>query len=86
MIENLPYADATIRADLAFHEAIFAAAQNAALQCLASAVTATIQWSLLLKSNDHDTFVQSLVDHEHILHGDRRSRRRSGRRADGRRW
>jgi DNA-binding FadR family transcriptional regulator len=67
MIENLPYADATIRADLAFHEAIFAAAQNAALQCLGSAVTATIQWSLLLKSNDHDTFVQSLGDHEHIL-------------------
>lgn len=67
MVENPPYADATIRADLAFHEAIFAAAQNAALQCLASAVTATIQWSLLLKSNDHDAFVESLDDHEHIL-------------------
>ena len=67
MLANPPYADATIRADLAFHEAIFAAAQNAALQCLASAVTATIQWSLLLKSDDRDAFVESLDDHGHIL-------------------
>lgn len=67
MVENPPYADATIRADLGFHEAIFAAAQNAALQCLASAVIATIQWSLLLKSGDQHAFVESLGDHEHIL-------------------
>lgn len=67
MVENPPYADATIRADLAFHDAIFAAAQNSTLQCLASAVTATVQWSLLLKSNDRDAFIASLDDHEHIL-------------------
>jgi len=68
MTENPPYADTTIRADLAFHEAIFAAAQNSTLQCLASVVTATIQWTLLLKSvDDRDFFVASLVDHEHIL-------------------
>lgn len=67
MVENPPYADTTIRADLAFHEAIFTAAQNAALQCLASAVIATIQWSLLLKSGDQQAFVESLGDHEHIL-------------------
>lgn len=68
MIENPPYADATIRADLAFHEAIFAAAQNSTLQCLASVVTATIQWSLLFKSvNDREFFIASLVDHERVL-------------------
>ncbi|MGO4740508.1 FadR/GntR family transcriptional regulator [Bosea sp. 2KB_26] len=68
MIDNPPYAEATIRADLAFHEAILAAAQNSTLQCLASVVSATIQWSLLLKSGDDQGFyVTSLFDHERVL-------------------
>jgi DNA-binding FadR family transcriptional regulator len=67
MVENPPYAEVTIRADLAFHEAIFAAAQNAALQCLASAVAATLQWSMLLKTGDEAAYVESLPDHEHVL-------------------
>jgi DNA-binding FadR family transcriptional regulator len=68
MIENPPYSEATIRADLAFHEAVFGAAQNSALQCLASVVAAAIQWSLLLKSaDDKDYFVASLSDHERVL-------------------
>ena len=69
MSENAPFADATIRADLAFHEAVFAASHNATLMCLASAVAATVQWSMLLKSVDgRDIFVASLVDHESVLH------------------
>lgn len=68
MIDNPPYAEDTIRADLAFHEAILAAAQNSTLQCLASVVSATIQWSLLLKSSDEQGFyVASLFDHERVL-------------------
>lgn len=68
MIENPPYAEATIRADLAFHEAIFAAAGNSTLQCLASVVSSAIQWSLLLKSaDDKSFFVASLPDHERVL-------------------
>ena len=68
MTDNPPYAEATIRADLAFHEAIFAATQNSALQCLTSVVTAAIQWTLLLKStDDRNYFVESLVDHERVL-------------------
>ncbi len=68
MIDNPPYADVTIRADLAFHEAIFAAAQNPALHCLASVVTATIQWTLLLKAvDDRSFFIESLVDHKSVL-------------------
>jgi DNA-binding FadR family transcriptional regulator len=67
MVDGPPYAEATIRADMAFHEAIFAAAQNAALQCLASAVIATLQWSLLLKTGDKVAYVESLPDHEHVL-------------------
>lgn len=67
MVENAPYEDATIRADLSFHEAIITAAQNSTLQCLASSVAATIQWSLLLKSNDDQTYIESLGDHEHVL-------------------
>ena len=47
---------------------VFAAAHNATLQCLASVVSATIQWSLLLKSvDDQRFFVASLVDHERVL-------------------
>ncbi|PZO01054.1 MAG: GntR family transcriptional regulator [Hyphomicrobiales bacterium] len=68
MSANPPYADATIRADLAFHEAVFAASHNATLMCLASAVAATVQWSLLLKSVDgSDVYIASLVDHERVL-------------------
>jgi GntR family galactonate operon transcriptional repressor len=65
---NQPYTDAAIRADLAFHEAVFIASHNATLLCLASAVAATVQWSLLLKSiEDRNFFVASLVDHERVL-------------------
>lgn len=67
MVENPPYAEITIRADLAFHEAIFTAAQNAALQCLASAVIATLQWSMLLKTGDDVVYIESLPDHAHVL-------------------
>lgn len=68
MSDNPPFADATIRADLAFHEAVFAASHNATLQCLASAVAATVQWSMLLKSvNGREVFITSLVDHERVL-------------------
>ena len=67
MADGEPYAESTIRADLAFHEAIFSACQNAALQCLASAVIATLQWSLLLKTGDEAAYVESLPDHEHVL-------------------
>lgn len=67
MVENPPYAEATIRADLDFHEAIFSAAQNAALHCLSSAVIATLQWSMLLKTGDEAAYLESLPDHEHVL-------------------
>lgn len=67
MADGAPYAESTIRADLAFHEAIFSACQNAALQCLSSAVIATLQWSLLLKTGDEAAYIESLPDHEHVL-------------------
>ena len=67
MADGAPYAESTVRADLAFHEAIFAACQNAALQCLSSAVIATLQWSLLLKTGDEAAYIESLPDHEHVL-------------------
>ena len=68
MRANAPYADATIRADLAFHEAVFAASNNATLQCLARVVTATIQWTLVLKSaDDRDYYLNSLPDHERVI-------------------
>lgn len=67
MTENPPYSDACVRGDLAFHEAIFAASQNAPLQCLASAVIATLQWSMVLKKGEEEAFADSLPDHENIL-------------------
>jgi DNA-binding FadR family transcriptional regulator len=68
MQANAPYADVTIRADLAFHDAVFAASSNATLQCLARVVTATIQWTLVLKSaDDRDYYLNSLPDHERVI-------------------
>ena len=68
MAENPPYAEPTVSADLAFHEAIFAATRNPPLQCLAPAVCATIQWSLFLKApDDQFFFTASLIDHERVL-------------------
>lgn len=68
MVENPPYAEPTVDADLAFHEAIFAATRNPPLQCLAPAVSATIQWSLFLKApDDQFFFTASLIDHERVL-------------------
>ncbi len=68
MVENPPYAEPTVRADLAFHEAIFAATRNPPLQCLAPAVSATIQWSLFLKApDDRFFFTASLIDHERVF-------------------
>lgn len=68
MRDGIPYADATMRADLAFHEAIFQATRNAPFHCLAPVVGATIRWSLLLKSaEDEGIFAASLVDHERIM-------------------
>lgn len=68
MTVNPPYAEPTVQADLAFHEAIFEATPNPPLQCLAPAVCATIQWSLFLKApDDRFFFTASLVDHERVL-------------------
>lgn len=68
MRDGEPYADATMRADLAFHETIFQATGNPPLQCLAPVVSATIQWSLRLKSaEDEGYFTDSLSDHERIM-------------------
>ncbi|MBN9468419.1 MAG: FadR family transcriptional regulator [Bosea sp.] len=68
MTVNPPYAEPTVQADLAFHEAIFEATRNPPLQCLAPAVCATIQWSLFLKApDDRFFFTASLVDHERVL-------------------
>jgi DNA-binding FadR family transcriptional regulator len=68
MVENPPYAEPTVNADLAFHEAIFAATRNPPLQCLAPAVSATIQWSLFLKApDDRFFFTASLIDHERVF-------------------
>lgn len=68
MAENPPYAEPTVNADLAFHEAIFAATRNPPLQCLAPVVCATIQWSLFLKApDDRFFFTASLIDHERVF-------------------
>jgi DNA-binding FadR family transcriptional regulator len=68
MVENPPYADPTVSADIAFHQAILAATRNPPLQCLAPAVGAAIQWSLFLRApDDLFFFTASLVDHERVL-------------------
>jgi DNA-binding FadR family transcriptional regulator len=67
METNPPYMEAAIRADLAFHDAIFAAAHNDAVRCLANVVASTVQWSMRIQSvKDKSDFVVALSDHRRV--------------------
>jgi DNA-binding FadR family transcriptional regulator len=67
MITEKPYSEANIRADVRFHEAIFAAAHNRSLDCLANVVISTIQWSMLLQSRKAEhAFDVALSDHKRV--------------------
>jgi GntR family transcriptional regulator, galactonate operon transcriptional repressor len=62
-----PYSDPAIRADLAFHHAIFTCAGNETLTCLSNVVQATIQWSMLVQSRrDDDAFQTAMADHQRL--------------------
>lgn len=62
-----PYSEANIRADVGFHEAIFAATHNRTLDCLANVVISTIQWSMLLQqTKDETAFDVALSDHRRV--------------------
>jgi GntR family transcriptional regulator, galactonate operon transcriptional repressor len=62
------YSEASIRADLDFHRAIFATAGNPQLACLAHVVVATIQWTMLLQSSKaNEAFAGPLRDHRRVM-------------------
>jgi GntR family transcriptional regulator, galactonate operon transcriptional repressor len=62
-----PLTNASIAADIAFHERIFEATGNRALACLKSVVAATVLWSLRIKrAADNGAFVRSIADHRRI--------------------
>jgi DNA-binding FadR family transcriptional regulator len=64
MRSETPYTEAAIRADLAFHEAIFRASGNAALDALIGVVSTTLHWSLQLQTNRRpEDFAAPLSDH-----------------------
>ncbi len=67
-MESLPpLTNASIAADIAFHERIFEATGNRALTCLKSVVAATVLWSLRIKrETDNGAFVRSIADHRRI--------------------
>jgi GntR family transcriptional regulator, galactonate operon transcriptional repressor len=65
-METAPfYSEASIRADVRFHEAIFEATRNRALMCLKPVIGCTILWSMRLKS-DTAPFVEALTNHRRI--------------------
>jgi DNA-binding FadR family transcriptional regulator len=67
MRTSKPYSDAAIRADLAFHHAIFTCAGNETLTCLSNVVQATIQWSMLVQSRrDDSAFHTAMTDHQRL--------------------
>jgi GntR family transcriptional regulator, galactonate operon transcriptional repressor len=67
MIDASPYTDENIRADAAFHEAIFSATHNRLVNCLSTVVISTIQWSMLLQSSrPDDAFATPLSDHRRV--------------------
>ncbi len=62
-----PLTNASIAADIAFHEHIFEASGNRALSCLKSVVSTTVLWSLGIKREaDNGAFVRSIADHRRI--------------------
>jgi GntR family transcriptional regulator, galactonate operon transcriptional repressor len=62
------YSEASIRADLDFHRAIFASAGNPQLACLAHVVVATIQWTMLLQSaREAADFGGPMRDHRRVM-------------------
>jgi DNA-binding FadR family transcriptional regulator len=67
MVSEKPYSEASIRADVRFHEAIFAASHNRTLDCLANVVISTIQWSMLLQQQKSErAFDAALSDHKRV--------------------
>jgi DNA-binding FadR family transcriptional regulator len=67
LITEKPYSEANIRADVRFHESIFAAAHNRSLDCLANVVISTIQWSMLLQNRKSERdFDVALSDHRRV--------------------
>ncbi len=66
-METLPvYGDASILADVRFHEAIFEATGNRALMCLKPVISCTLLWSMRMRA-DEAPFVKALTDHRRIF-------------------
>jgi GntR family transcriptional regulator, galactonate operon transcriptional repressor len=63
-----PYSDAHIEADLSFHTAIFDAANNQAVSCLKSVVSATLHWSMRLQNGkQRGAFATAMADHRRVF-------------------
>jgi GntR family transcriptional regulator, galactonate operon transcriptional repressor len=62
-----PLTNASIAADIAFHERVFEASGNRALTCLKGVVATTVLWSLRIKrAADNGAFVRSIANHRLI--------------------
>ncbi len=67
MEDRPPYSDEIIDSDVAFHEAILAAANNPALLCLRSMITSTLHWSMRLqRGKGAREFALPLADHRRV--------------------
>jgi DNA-binding FadR family transcriptional regulator len=73
MERHAPLSTESIEADIAFHEAIFAASGNRVLHCLKDITTATIRWSQTIKRGlEEDEYRRSLREHRGIFEAIRR--------------
>ena len=67
MAHSRPFTDESMQHDLAFHDAIFRAAGNAAIAALFDVVATTLMWSLRLQGNrGHDNYHIPLSDHRRV--------------------
>jgi GntR family transcriptional regulator, galactonate operon transcriptional repressor len=64
-----PFTDEAMRHDLAFHDAIFAAAGNAAISALKDVVATTLLWSLRIQrgTRSSESFAMPLADHQRLF-------------------
>lgn len=70
MESSAPFTDEAMRYDLAFHDAIFDAAGNAAIAALKDVVATTLLWSLRIQTSRRtpESFVIPLADHQRLFH------------------
>jgi DNA-binding FadR family transcriptional regulator len=68
LLDNTPFTDAIIDADVDYHSAIMDAAGNPAVSCMKSIIISTLLWSMRLqRGRQPQAFAVALSDHQRVF-------------------